>query len=365
MGGLVYAGDVIMRKRNLLFAFILIFIFLSTASAEFIELQIPCYIGAQVKAVLPDGEEIRLGSVLRVPVKTKWPAYTASKWATPSTVCATAVNAVHMLVDVENNRGRIISLVPSITIAPAAENGAYFSINVPAGTGIFGGFAPFTGSEVRIKNKITNEERKLDNKKLTSDEILIIRSEIPDDNNNYYMVEFENRPAGRVIAYTKKGVEIIARVIRPVHGVGRFGGSSFQNIGRLRASHSGVICIATSKRNEVGGFQIMPLTHALTSSEMINAWNLTQWMIISPTEHNKNSMLEGHAPLFKKSFIPGVQLNDEKNMPDIWSSYYMRSLILCRISGGAWEKLPDISERNDNALKNITHIRIYYPSWNF
>ena len=32
-----------------------------------------------------------------------------------------------------------------------------------------------------------------------------------------------------------------ARVVRPVGGVGRFGGTEFQRIGRIRASHTGVI----------------------------------------------------------------------------------------------------------------------------
>ena len=357
----------IMKIKIIISTFIKIFallIFNTQIFAATLELQIPYEIGSVVKAVLPYGEVIELGRVEKIPVKTNWPAYTASKWAENSTVSATAVNAVHILINVENNRGRIISLVPSVTVAPAAEAGAYFSLDMPAGTGIFGGFAPLTGSKVCVRNKNNGDERILDEQILNSDDILIIRSEFYDDSKNYpYMIEFENRPAGRVIAYKNSGVEILARVIHPVGGVGRFGGSIFQHNSRIRASHCGVICVTTSKINEVGGFQIIPLAHALTSQEMASAWDLTQWLIISPLPERENIMLEGHEPLFKKALIPGAQASDLKKFPDFINAYTLRPIVLCRISGGDWQKLPLVSGKDDNALKDITHIRIYYPVW--
>ncbi len=35
--------------------------------------------------------------------------------------------------------------------------------------------------------------------------------------------------------------------------------------------------------------------------------------------------------------------------------------MLVRINGGAWQKLPEAAGRNDYALKDITHLRIYFP----
>ncbi len=342
-------------------AIFVLFCTIGEAKAKTLELRIPCEVGAEVQAVL-NNKTINLGKVLMTPVKTNWPAYTASKWCENATVCASAVNAVHMLVNIEKNeknedRGRILSLVPAVTLAPAAVQGSFFALDMPAGTGIFGGFAPFVGSKIFIKNK-ENIERKLDGVPKQG-EILIIRSDLP-GNPEFYMVDIENRPGGRVIVYGKNEIKVIARVIRPVRGVGRFGGTQFQNIGRIRASHAGVIDIATSKRGEVGGIQIMPLIHALTSPEMINAWKLTQWMIIAPLPNRKT--LAGSEPLFKHSFIPGAQLNDKLKLN---FSAYGRPLILCREDGGAWSKLPDVSGRVDDALKNITHLRIYFPDYNF
>ena len=334
-----------------------IFLFASCAFADekFIEIKIPCSENSQAEAFLPNGEIVALGKVLMTPSKTNYPAYTASKWSENSTVCASAVNAVHILIDVEDDKGRIISLVPSVTIAPAAVRGAFFSIECEAGTGIFGGFAPLTGSKVLISRD--GDELPLTDVPKSGD-VLIIRTKLP-ENPEFFMVDIENRAGGRVIVHGVKGVETIARVIHPVGGVGRFDGTKFQSVGRIRASHSGVIDVSTSKRGSIGGIQIMPLKHALTSKEMLSAWKLTQWMIISPLPNMPD--LEGQKPLYKNSFIPGTQLNDK--LPDIFNQYGRKSLILCRIDGGQWQRLPEISGRVDDALKNVTHLRIYYPFW--
>ncbi len=335
---------------------IIFFLTASISHAEpLIELRIPCNTDGEVTATMPEGEVISLGRVTMTPAKTNWPAYTASKWGSPSSVCASAVNAIHILLNVEEGRGRIISLVPSVTVAPAAAKGAFFALDMPAGTGIFGGFAPLTGSRVTVLHD--GEERELDDVPSEGD-TLIIRTELP-ENPRVFMADIENRPGGRVIVHGIDGARVIARVMRPVKGVGRFGGSVYQNRGRIRASHSGVIDVATSPRDTVGGIQIMPLKHALTSPEMLNAWKLTQWLIIAPVPGLPD--LEGTAPLFKSAFVPGSQLSD--NLPDIWSQYGRRPLVLCRRNGGNWERLPEVSGRVDDALNDVTHIRLYFPSW--
>lgn len=336
---------------------ILLFLLLfpSCALADgFIELRIPCRTGEQVSAVLPQGETVTLGQVLTVPEKTNYPAYTASKWATPSTVCASAVNAIHILINTEDGRGRIMSLIPAVTFAPAAGKVSYFAIDTPAGTGIFGGFAPLTGSSVTVLHDGT--EHALTDTPQEGDTVIIRTPTAPE--TGVYMADIENRPGGRVIAYSQEGVKVIARVVRPVYGVGRFGGTEFQGRGRIRASHSGVIDVSTSRRGTVGGLQVMPLKHALTSPEMASAWKLTQWMILSPLPDAPD--LEGHAPLYKSSFLPGAQLNDK--LPGL-NTYTRRPLILCRRNGGDWEQLPEVSGKVDDALKDITHFRLYFPLW--
>jgi len=84
-------------------------------------------------------------------------------------------------------------------------------------------------------------------------------------------IEFENRFGGFVtLKYPNGESKVVAQVLKPVEGVGRFGGSLYGNTGRIRANHTGVICIITSPHGQVGGFQILPDNHGM-SPEMFNA----------------------------------------------------------------------------------------------
>lgn len=346
-----------MKKIFWSFLGCLVFTAQCVSAQESLLLRIPFKEGGTATATLPDGNIAELGTVGALPVKTNWPAYTASKWGVPGTVCATAVNAIHILVDVEKERGRIFSIVPKVTVAPAAPQGAFFSIDSPAGTALFGGFAPLTGSGVFIE--LSNGMREALTRLPEKGETLLIESALP-ERPETWMVDIENRPGGRVIAWTKTGPKVAARVVRPLGGVGRFGGTEFQATGRVRASHTGVIDIATAPRGQVGGVQIMPLMHALTSAEMANAWKLTQWMIVAPVPGEVP--LEGTPPLFKGTLMPGTQLSDR--LSDMWSTYGRKPLVLGRFDGSPWRELPDISGKVDDGLCNLTHLRIYYPFWN-
>jgi hypothetical protein len=316
---------------------------------------VPFRTGQEVEVLLPDGSRQSIGTVRLLPEKTRWPAYTASKWGTPGTVAASAVNAIHLLVDIEKGRGKTLSLVPSETIAPAAGPGSALVIEGKGGHGLFGGWAPPVGARVTILSA-SGEERPL-NGTLLPQEGETLRIDVT-TLSAPYMIEIENRPGGRVFSWSKSLGQsgVIARVIRPVRGVGRFEGTLFQSVGRLRANHPGVIDISTSREGAIGGFQIIPLNHA-RSSEMGGAWGLTQWLIIDSPDGK--TPLTGRPPLFGGALVPGP--NETERLWDIWSTYGRRPLVLCRIDGGPWTRLPEVSGRQDHALENITHLRIYFP----
>lgn len=333
---------------------------LSPAVAE--ETQIPLYkitipmeTGKDVTVTTSDGTIYHVGQVFALPQTTRWPSYTASAWGTPGEVCASAVNALHMLVSIEKEKGRTLSIIPSETIAPAAGPGASIVISSEAGTGIFGAWAPPVGSKITVVKKATGPDAPLSAKNLPVRGDTLLISVLEKDFG--YVTEIENRPGGRVILWSKDGYSIIARVIRPLGGTGRFEGTMFQKTGALRANHCGVIDFSSSQRGKIGGFQIIPWDHALFSKEMQGSWDMTQWMIIGPTDGK--SMMGGKPPLFKEVLVPGPA--DGEKLWDIWSTYGRRSLLLVRKNGGAWQRLPDVDGRNDNALKDITHLRIYFP----
>jgi len=319
------------------------------------EVRVPFEEGKTAEASLPDGRVFPLGEVVRLPIKTRWPSYTASAWGKPGSITASAVNALHILISVENEKGRTMSIVPRETIAPAAGTDAALVIDYPAGAGFFGAWAPPVGTRVMVLEP-DGTVRGLEKGRLPErGDVLLFRvcnDDIP------YMIDFENSPGGRVTAWSKSGASLIARVIRPVLGVGRFEGTLYQEPGRIRASHSGVVDVSTSPHGLIGGFQIIPWDHALRSKEMQGAWNLTQWMIIGAPDGK--SMLGGTYPLFAGGLVPGPASGE--TLWDIWSTYGRKPLVMVRLGGGAWVKTPVAGGKADDALAGVTHIRIYFPT---
>ena len=327
-------------------------------------IEVPMKAGASViaKSTADDSQHV-IGTVEALPVKTRWPSYTASAWGEPGSVCASAVNAVHMLVAVEKGKGRTLSIIPKETIAPAAGPGASIIVSTKAGYGLFGAWAPPVGSSVMVRRASGTEKRLSHDFMPQKGDTLVITATIPAPPTPGaqevmpYIVDIENRPGGRVTAWTESGTEAIGRVLLPVSGTGRFEGTKFQRVGAIRANHCGVIDISTSNYGEIGGFQMIPWDHALSSKEMQNAWNMTQWMLVGPADGK--SKLGATFPLFKAALVSGPA--DGEKLWDVWSTYGRKSLIMVRRNGGPWQKMMESAGRKDTALKDVTHIRIYYP----
>ena len=325
------------------------------AEKKLFEIMIPMEKGAAVTVTTADGSTREVGTVKALPTKTRWPSYTASAWSAPGTVCASAVNAIHMLVSVEKDKGRTMSVIPQETIAPAAGPGASVVISAKAGESLFGAWAPPVGSAVFVRRPDMSEAPLSPaNLPKAKDTLVIVANE---DDAMPYMVNIENRPGGRVIAWKRGGYELLGRVIRPLGGTGRFEGTLFQRTGAIRANHSGVIDVSTTPRGVTGGFQIIPWDHALKSKEMQNVWNMTQWLVVGPADGR--SMMGGTPPLFKKGLVSGPAAGEE--LWDLWSTYGRKSLVLARYDNGKWERLRESAGRQDHSLKGITELRIYYP----
>jgi hypothetical protein len=321
--------------------------FLYDVRIEFME-------GGSVSSRLDDGRRFDLGRVVKLPEKTRWPSYTASAWGESNSVTASAVNALHILISVEDGQGRTMSVIPQETIAPAAGAGASVVLDSVAGTGLFGAWAPPVGTRIFVEES-NGVERPLSDGLPEVGETMIFRvfeGDMP------YMVEIENRPTGRVIAWSDRiGPKTIARVIRPLAGVGRFEGTLFQDAGRIRANHSGVIDVSTCERGKIGGFQIIPWDHALNSKEMQGSWQMAQWLIIGPPDGK--SMMGGSHPLFSGGLVPGTSKNER--LWDIWSTYGRKPLVMARLNGSDWGQFPQKSGRDDSGLSSVSHIRIYFP----
>ena len=350
----------------------------ATATIEIARLRLQNIKGGVIEGSRDQGVTWEAVGHIAVPViKTNPKGYTAARYGPPGTVVATAVNAIHLKAgqNTKENRGVIWSLSPtseteagknSLQSEVSPQSAAY--TDIPGGSGIFGGvYTPFVGNPIFLDNDRDNSLKPLPNNytpKLGDSWVIQIRrpAKYPRE------IIFENRFGGLItIRYPNEEPRVIGTVLRPVLGVGRFVGSYFSGVGRLRANHNGVIDISTSPRGVVGSFQIVPANHAM-SPETNYIRELTQWMVIGPVSALDKSW-EGTAPLFAQFLRPRYDTNDI-NEPVFTDSLISRFAFEVQKKGkNGWEPMPTFWLLADKplpnwagtALANIERIRIDFP----
>jgi hypothetical protein len=111
----------------------------------------------------------------------------------------------------------------------------------------------------------------------------------------------------------------------------------------VRANHPGVICISTCEKREIGGFQIIPLTHTY-SAEMQRMRGMYQYLVLRGVNFEN---LTGRAPFFRGFMRPG----------DI-DAGNKAGLVTYKING-EWHEMQNIPGLTDNALADVEAFRIY------
>ena len=285
--------------------------------------------------------------------------YTASKWAADSSVCASAVNAVHIKVanHPETGRGVIFSAIPAGDTVGAAEGHGSTSIatDIAGGAGIFGGgFAPPVNSPVFVVREGGPVPLAADYVPVEGDVLVITVHEPP---VALTAIEFDNAFGGLIRArFADGGERVIGQVLRPVVGIGRFPGTIDAAPGRLRANHPGVIDISTSPLGLVGGFQIVPRGHA-GSPELSFVLTSTQWMVVGPVSALEPSW-EGVAPLFAGYLAPSYRPDDITGPHGDWMQRVLsRCQVQVRFGAGEWELMPRIAIDPDAPAGGDTHER--------
>jgi len=321
-----------------------------------------------------------IGTVLTPVTAVNPRGFTASGWAKPGTVCASAVNAIHVKTDHDFSTGRgvIFSLLPIEQAEIDPHNyKSYMShetslqTDIKGGTEIFGGrWAPLVGSRINYRAAgIAGDYRPVEAGWVpqAGDTIVI---DVQRRKYNPEYIEFENSYGGLIwIKELGEDPYPIGQVLKPVVGIGRFLGTQYAEVGRIRAAHPGVICISTSPKGTVGGFQIIPRDHAM-SPEMIYTRYKTQWMVVGPLWALDPSW-EGLPPLFSDylypAYIPAVdewgEPNDAVSAMEI---YLGRFTVRGRYSDSddpeEYVLLHEADYLDNYALKHLTHVRIYFPT---
>lgn len=343
----------------LIIAFILIFYIQSSYAGietELFRLRIINRYSGNIEVSIDRGKSwITLGKVERPALSYNPDAFRASGYTANGTVCATAVNAIHIKVgdsgvdpiNTPEKSGRTISIIPRGTDLSTEPNSKILT-NIEGGTLIFKEWSPFVGNKVFLEREeglIQIPDNYIPN---IGDRLVIIVTaplSMPRE------ILFENREGGNVyLCYSDTEREPVAKVLRPVRGTGRFGGTLFAYPSTVRANHPGVIDISTTTvfggeyleapLEEAGGFQIIPNRHANTP-ELKGTWTATQWMILEPIDENP---LEGAFPLFKGIIRPGYTVEGRFGESKVWM------------------KLPVLKGVNNYALSNLREFRILIPS---
>ncbi len=353
--------------------------------------------GGAIYAIGRLGEFSRtdIGKTLAPVAKQNPSGFTASAWAPKGAVTATSVNAIHIKTghNPDTNTGKIFTLLPvEFADFDPANYQSYFNqqaslfTDIKAGTGIFGGgFAPKVGDHVLLgPPPDATPERKSFFAGLApiavpmapegrsfyvwppglppepGDIFAIDVAPLPEPRIEW--IEFDNRFGGFITMKTAGNPEprVIGQVYQPVFGVGRFEGSVYCGPGRIRANHPGVVCVSTSPRGEIGGFQIIPLEHAM-STEMKFARVLTQWMVVGPVDPRQSQLWEGLAPLFSSNIYPSfIPVADDRF--DAQSVFYERFQAVVKFKGDKeFRTMPVHTGRDDEALLSLETVRIYFP----
>jgi hypothetical protein len=304
-----------------------------------------------------DGSTKRLGRVIMPSTEWSTKPFEASEWA-PEGVCATAVNAIHLKqyynADGDAKQTRLVSILPleMMTVDPS-KNLSYYNqsasvyTDIKAGDLIFGGlYTPFRGSIVKYSSEDIPLEIRID-------------FQIPDPIPLY--VSFENRFGGKIqIKYRGQEPLDAGIVYKPVYGVGRFTGSTYCHVGRIRAAHSGVVCVSTSPFGEIGGFQIIPHFHADTTT-VRNVRLLTQWMVIGPIDPNQKDygLLPDLFSFIEPRYIEFNRENIDAGLSPLLARFHVVGKFK---SSDEWTNFPPLVDRVDDALENLEMIRIYFPN---
>ncbi|MFA4844818.1 MAG: hypothetical protein WC632_07735, partial [Candidatus Margulisiibacteriota bacterium] len=232
---------------------------------------------------------VQLGKVVYPTIKTNPEGYAASRWVGDGRIAATAVNAIHIktALGAATGSGVIFSLLPREFLKTQSRYRSYLSsdsslyTDIPAGESIFGGeYSPFVGNRVMLSRPgYAIVPLPVGYVPQLNDKLYIMVERAADQPKE---IIFENKFGGKVtVNYFAGGEKVIGEVLRPVIGVGRFDGTKYASVGRLRANHPGVIDVCTSRLGKIGGFQIVPSLHGQT---MKSVRELTQWLVVGPAE---------------------------------------------------------------------------------
>jgi hypothetical protein len=269
--------------------------------------------------------------------------FTASDWGYVGAVTATAVNAIHVKVAHPSKHAAVFSILPKefqdekpVSTSYKDSPSTLFT-DIPGGKGLFGGEASLRlGDPLYLATTVNGTlDPWPDYYAPAIGDVLVFiaqRAPVPT-----WSIEFDNIVGGEVRFYRGDDTPVVlGRVLQRISGSGRFLGGIFENGGRIRANHPGVIDVKTAPPGQLGGFQIVPEVHA-HSENLAYIKGSPVYMVLAPVE-GLYKPLEGEMPLFSGFIRPGDLVEAKVN--------------------GEWGPMPLSVGKDFTGLKHVEAFRI-------
>ena len=336
---------------------------LAQGSIETCRIRLENRTGGEISVSGDNGHSyIVIGHVL-TPATWLIPGFSATEWAREGTVCATAVHGIRICTGHNAaDRGKLFSIVPREyqtlpdSFGGQRTGGAGIYTDIPAGASIFRNLAPMVGNPVFVEKDGILQNIAKDYCPQIGD-VLVIVVQMP-----VHMpteIDFSNQKDGLVEEIFPSGEKVVvARVVQPVSGIGRYDATSYTGVGRINTNHPGVITVSTAEESGVdisdeergwerrGGFQIVPVIHAGKDWKTFPP----SAMILGPPAGSDHG-LEGTPPLFSGLIglqsVPGRE--DESFRVDV------------KIDHGDWEPMPELIGV-DSHLFEAAHLNKFFAN---
>ena len=288
--------------------------------------------------------------------------YSASGYAQPGTVAATAVHGLRIRVgDLDTPDPLLINVLPrEFSQTPNLFGGHVSGLSgiyttIPVGTSIFRELSPLVGNPVFLDRAGSGDLSPLPLNYIPSvGDVLQIVVRRPA--NPLKQVFFDNVAGGEVRATYADGTEkLLTHVVKPLVGVGRYDGCSYTGVGAINTNHDGVITVSTAPvttsplfegvgEERRGGFQIQPAYHNAQG----DGAGAPSVLVIGSHKKPDAPEMEGTPPLFYGYFDLAWGKDEPKHS---WRTEVQRR-------HGPWQPMPTVIGSQTLALADVTALRI-------
>lgn len=337
------------------------------AQSELYRIRVHNKVGGLVQVSADQGRNYAAVGRVKAAANARITGFAASSYAPQGTVAATAVHGIRIKTGQaatgvgKAQRPLMFSILPhQFAEIPNGYGGhvprsSGIVTDIDTGRAIFRNLSPYAGNRVLVERDRSLQPMPEDYIPVEGETFVIVVERSPEAPSE---IVLENRAGGKVTAlYPDGSTKVITEVVRPVKGAGRYDATTFTGVGAINTNHCGVVTISTAPVcppdtkeggpvETRGGFMIQPYYHAHEQGEAS-----PQVMVVGPQDRTKPH-LEGTPPLFSGC----INLAWFPDKPEASCRAQVK------IGDGDWRDVPKVVGKADDALAEVTAVRLLLPA---